>query len=72
MKTSFRSLFIFFKKRTPEVRASGLQLSFNLLYNENKPYKTLHYRSRDMVNFDFLEKVLGIVFPLHFPQFLKK
>ena len=32
----------------------------------NKLYKTLDYWSRDMLNFDFLEKGLGIVTPLHF------
>ena len=32
----------------------------------NKIYKTLEYWSRDMLNFDFLEKGLGIVFLTHF------
>ena len=31
-----------------------------------KPFKTSHYWSRDMVNFDFLNKGLGIVSPAHF------
>ena len=31
-----------------------------------KLFKTLHYRSRDMLNFDFLVKGLGIVSPAHF------
>ena len=55
------------------MKASGLQLSFdiisiavNLPYNEYKPYKTLDYWSRDMVNFNFSEKGLGLVSPLHF------
>ena len=36
------------------------------MYNKNKLYKTLDYWSRDILNFDFLEKGLGIVFPTHF------
>ena len=28
--------------------------------------KTLHYSSRDMLNFDFLDKSLGIVSAAHF------
>ena len=36
------------------------------MYNKNKLYKTLDYGSRDKLNFDFLEKGLGIVFPVHF------
>ena len=35
----------------------------DLAYNKNKLCQTLDYWSRDMVNFDFLEKGLGIVFP---------
>ena len=31
-----------------------------LAYNKNKLYKTLGYWSKDMLNFDFLEKGLGI------------
>ena len=46
----------------------------NLAYNKNKLYKTLDFIklyetldiSRDMLNFDFLEKGLGIVSPPHF------
>ena len=69
-ETSSRSLF---KKVLHEVKASGLQLSFNifrwpstLAYNKNKLYKTSNYRYRDMLNFDFLEKGLVIVSPQHF------
>ena len=35
-------------------------------YNKGKLYKTLDCWSRDMLNFDFLEKVLGLVFTPHF------
>ena len=37
-----------------------------LAYNESKLYNTLHYSSRDMLNFDFLEKSVGIVSLPHF------
>ena len=33
---------------------------------QNKLLKTLYYWSRDMLNFDFLEKGLGVISPLHF------
>ena len=36
-------LFLFLKKSLYEVKASGLQLSFNLAYNNKKLYKTLDY-----------------------------
>ena len=53
-----------------EVKASGLQLTFNiainLAYNKNQVHKTLDYRSRDMLNLDFLEKGLRIVSPPRF------
>ena len=31
-------------------------IAFNLAYNKSKLYNTLDYWSRDMLNFDFLEK----------------
>ena len=40
--------------------------SHQIAYNRNKLFKTLHYRSRDMLNFHFLEKGLGIVSPANF------
>ena len=57
-ETSSRPLFIL-KKALYKVKASGLQLKFNILialnlvFNENELYKTLDYCSRDMLNFDF-------------------
>ena len=36
-----------------------------LAYNRNKLFKTLCYWSRDMLIFDFLDKVLGIVSLAH-------
>ena len=73
-------LFLFFKKALYEVKASGLQLSFKifwwssnwLAYDKNKLHKTLDYWSKNMINFDFLEKVLGIVSPPHCVWFFKK
>ena len=38
----------------------------NLAYSKSKLYKTLGYCSRDMLNFDFLEKGLGRVSSPHF------
>ena len=35
-------------------------------YNKNKLYKYLDYSSRDMLNFNFSEKGMGLVSPLHF------
>ena len=37
-----------------------------MAYNKNNLYKTLHLWSRDTFNFDFSEKGLENVFPLHF------
>ena len=37
-----------------------------MTYNKNKLYKTLDYRSKDMLNFNFSEKGLGLVFPPYF------
>ena len=41
-------------------------MTLKFAYNKNELYKTLDYSSRDMLNFDFLENVLGIVSPPHF------
>ena len=60
-------LLLFFKKALYDVKASGLQPSFNILIvlnlvcDKNILYKTLDNRSTDMLNFDILEKGLGIV-----------
>ena len=65
----FQTFHLFFKKALYEIKASCLQfltcisIALNLAYNKSKLYKTLDYRSRDMLNFDFLEKDLGIVSP---------
>ena len=46
--------------------ATKFQYALSMAYNKNKPYKTLDYCSRDMLNFNFLEKALGLVFTPHF------
>ena len=43
-----------------------MPIAIKLAYNGNKLFKTSHYRSRNMLNFDFLDKGLGIVFPANF------
>ena len=40
----------------------------NLPCNKNKLYKTLDYWSKNMLNFNFWEKGLGLVSPSHFFQ----
>ena len=39
-------------------------MALNLTYNKNKLYKSLDYWSRDMLNFDFLDKGQGIFFDI--------
>ena len=64
--------FWFFKKPLYYVKTCGLQLDFTisialkLAYNRNKLLKTLHYWSRDVLNFVILDKGLGITSPAHF------
>ena len=43
-----------------------ISIALKLAYNRNKQFKTLNYWSRDMLNFDFLDKGLGTVSPAHF------
>ena len=50
-----------------------MSIDLNATYYKNKPYKTLDYWSRDMLNFDFLEKGLEIISPPRFVhRFLRK
>ena len=69
-------LFLFFRKALHKVKESVLQLfhsnpihyiltALKLGYNKNKLYKALDYTPRDILNFEFLEKSLGIVSPPH-------
>ena len=41
-------------------------MALSLAYSKSKLYRTLNYWSRDMFNFDFIEKGLGIFSPPHF------
>ena len=44
-----------------------------MAYKKNKLYETLDYLSRDMLNFDFFKKGLGIDSPPYFVyDFLRK
>ena len=58
----FQTSFCFFKKLSMRSkRGVCCWFQFNLIvlklvYNKNKLYKTLDHLSRDMLNFDFLEK----------------
>ena len=65
-ETNSRKSFIWGKSKWSAAWFQYILLALNLAYNKNKLYKTLGYWSRDMLNFDFLEKGLGIVSPPHF------
>ena len=75
-ETSFRPLFIFFKKINRRWKQmvcsliSFLLIALNLSHNKSKLYKTLEYWSTDMLNFNFSEIDLGLVSPSAW--FLKK
>ena len=64
--------FLFFKKallgksKWSAAWFHYISIALKLVYNKNKLLKTLHYWSRDVLNFDFLDKGLGIVFSPHF------
>ena len=71
-KTSSRLLFVLLKSfilgknKWFAAWFHYISIALKLAYNRNKLFKTLHYWSRDMLNFDFLDKSLGIVSPAHF------
>ena len=72
-ETSFRSLIVFWKSFVRGKSKWSAARSFNIFRqpstchkNKNKRHKTFNFCSRDMLNFDFLEKSLGIVSPPHF------
>ena len=70
-KTSSRALFIFWKRLIWGVTKWSaayfryISMALNLSYNKSKLYKTLDYWCRDMLNFKFSEKCLGLVSPPH-------
>ena len=43
----------------------NISIALKLAYNRKKLFKTLHYSSRDILNFDLLDKCLRIVSPAH-------
>ena len=49
-----------------------ISIAFNLAYNNNKLYKTLDYWSRDILNFNFLEKSGNSFFTTPCLWFFKK
>ena len=71
-ETSFRPLFIFSKSliggksKWSAASFQYISIALKLLYNKNKLYKTLDHWSRDMANFKFSEKCLGVVSPSYF------
>ena len=75
----FSDLFLFYKKALYKVKARCQHLSFNIFwqtsiwtYNKDKLYNILVCQSRDMLNFDFLWKVLGLASPHFEYDFLRK
>ena len=44
----------------------NISIALKLAYNRNKLFKTLHYWSRNMLNFEFLDKGLGMVSSVYF------
>ena len=72
-ETSSRALFIFLKclilgkSKGSAAQFQYISTALNLGYsNNNKLYKTLDYRFRDILYFSFPEKGLGIVSPVNF------
>ena len=71
-ETSSRSFFVFLKSfiscksKWSAAWFHYLSRGLKLACNWNKLFKILHYWSRDMLSFDFLDKGLGIAFPAYF------
>ena len=71
-ETSSKPLFVFYKSfiscksKCSAASFYYISIALKLVYNRNKLFKTLHYWSRDMLKFDFLSKILGIVSLAHF------
>ena len=66
-ETGGRLLFLFWesfilgKSKWSAAWFNYVLIALKLAYNKSKLFKTLHYWSRDMLNFIFLDKDLGIV-----------
>ena len=71
-ETSSSLLFVFLKSfKLGKSKSSAawfhyISIALKLTCNRNKLLKTLHYWSRDMLNFDILDKCLRIVSAAHF------
>ena len=64
--TSSRSLFVVFLSFiSGKSKWSAISKALNLACNKNKLYRTLDYWFRNMLNFEFSEKDLGIVSTPH-------
>ena len=69
----FPKSYIWGKSKWSAAKLQYTAIVFSLTYNRNMFHKTLGYWSGDMPNFEFLERDLGIVSPLHFVyDFLEK
>ena len=72
METNSRPLFVFcksfilVKSKFSAAWVHYISIVLKLVYNRNKLFKTLHYWSRDIFNFEFLNKGQRIVFLAHF------
>ena len=62
----FKKCLIWGKSKWSATYFQYILIALNLGCNKNKLCKTLDYWSRDMLNFNFSEKGLGLVSPPHF------
>ena len=62
----FQNSFISCKSKWCVTWFQHTSIALNLAYSKNKLYKTLDYWFRNILNFNFLEKDIGIVSPPHF------
>ena len=62
----FKNSFILGRSKWFAAWFHYILIALKLTYNSKKLFKTLHYWSRDMLNFDILDKGLGIVSTGHF------
>ena len=71
-ETGCRLLFLFWesfilgKSKWSAAWFNYVLIALKLAYNKSKLFKTLHYWSRDMLKFEFLDKCLGTVSFTHF------
>ena len=65
--THVADLFLFLKKSLLDLKASDQQFHFNIIWWPSSCMKLY-----DLLNFNFLEKGLGIVFPTHFENYFSR